>query len=290
MNPTTQTPSEVSEHVPQPSQKAWKPRKARQQAEGPSEASETTSDTPKRAPRARSAQGEPVKAPTGKPKATAKICELRRKLEALAAQGVNGEKIAAQRKLDRLCRRVDFSGPDLSTPDIFAGVFTTCAEASPVATFMPDDYDIAGAVKWAIEEAAHVPCLYRGGQLCAKAEPASAQRLQSIADTITKAFCQLWSQYRATPGANPADRATFVLGLSEGMMKEERRNEALPTRASDRTARKVRAKARALAVAPGIALHPYAVAANLGKQIRFCVPLDTVAGELERTIKGELAP
>lgn len=252
----------------------------------PIPAPESPTKPAKPTPQARSKRRDPVKTRVKTP-ATPKAWELRRKLEALAIGGVNGEKTAAEAKLARLLARVDFSKPMLTTPDLFAGVFITSSVASPVATFMPENYDIAAAVKWAIEAAAHVPCIYRGGQLCAQADPPSARRLQSIADTITEAFGRLWGQYRAAPGVNPADRANFILGLSEGVMREERSNEKLPTRAGP-TASRGRVKRKAMAMPAGLQIHPYSAGASLGKGLRFCVPVETLSGELESKIKGQI--
>jgi hypothetical protein len=263
-------------------------KKPRQKPAGAPEGCPDSQPTPPVAPAQPSAQGDPAPEPAGKPVATPKAWELRAKLKALAEQGVNGEKTAAQGRLARLEARYDFSGQDLSTPDLFRGVFHRSAIAAPVHTFMPVDYDIANAVKWAIEGAARVPCLYRGGQLCAEAAPDSARRLQGIADTITRSFGELWGKFQAAPGVHPADRANFMLGLFEGMMGEVRSNTALPRRAAP-TKIKGR-KAAKPGTAPGLSIHPYSVAANLGKQIRFCAPLADLAGELERTIKGEIQP
>lgn len=218
--------------------------------------------------------------------ATTKARALLAKLQALAERGVNGEQESAKRKLARLRATYDFSAPDPEGPDLFAGQFQRATEAARVAVFSTGDFDIANSVKWAIEQAAKIPCLFRQGELYAQATPATATRLHGIASVVADNFAKLWAQYRATPGSNPADRGNFILGLYEGMMNEERHNERLPARLA--ATRSPKAKRKAIGHAPGLSLHPYTVAAALGKRIRFCVPLDDIAGELDRTIKGEI--
>lgn len=219
--------------------------------------------------------------------ATERICLLRAKLQALADRGVNGEKIAAQVKLKRLERHWDFSKPVLRTEDIFAGTFRRSTQASPVMTFTATDYDVANSVKWAIEQAAGIPCLYRDGVLMAEATPETANRLHSIAGTVSASYGELWKRFAGAPGVSLADRNVFMLGLFEGMMGDTREGQALPSRSRDTKTGK--AKKKAVGMVAGISLHPYSVALELGKQIRFSVPLDDLTGQLDRTIKGELA-
>lgn len=218
--------------------------------------------------------------------ATERICLLRAKLQTLADRGVNGEKIAAQAKLKRLERVYDFSRPVLRTEDIFAGVFRKSTVAAPVMTFTATDFDIVNSVKWAIEASTGIECLFRGGSLMAAATPETAQQLRGIATKVASSFDGLWATFQVAPGVVSADRGNFILGLYEGMMGEERRNQPLPSRMIDTKTKK--AKRRAVGHVAGLNIHPYSVAVGLGKQIRFSVPLDDLTGQLERTIKGEL--
>lgn len=218
---------------------------------------------------------------------TPKARELLAKLEALAERGVNGERDNAIKKLRILRQRYDFTKANAGGTDIFKGVFITSpGPAAPIIAFDSADFDIANAVKWAIETETHIPCLYRSGQLCAQAAPSTANRLHEIAATVYGSFVKLWAQFKASPQVNPADRGNFILGLYEGMMNEERTNEALPGRAHVDKVK--RARKRDVAAVPGLAVHPYAVAVKLGRQIRFCVPFADIAGELDKTIRGEL--
>lgn len=230
----------------------------------------------------------PGPAPGAKRLASPRLWELRDKLRALAERGVNGEKTTAMEKLQRLESRVDFTGPDTRGPDLFAGQFTPATVAAPIMEFAPIDFDIANAVKWAVEQATSIRCLYRGGQLMAAAAPQTANRLHDIAATVAASMSQLWRQFSMTTQANPLDRGNFVMGLYDGMMDEVRTGEALPQRAKPPKGKRNGRKKAAPAEAQAINLHPYSVATGLGKQIRCCVPFVEIAGELDKTIKGEL--
>lgn len=218
--------------------------------------------------------------------ATEKQIELRAKLQRLVAQGVNGERAAAQAKLSRLESRVDFDKPALNTADIFAGCFYKSSVAEPILSYQPDDSDIANAIKWAVQQEAGIECVWRDGLLLACATPTSAKQLEGIARTVAENFVTLWRKMRSA-GINPADRGNFIAGLADGMLNEQRQGTALPTRTQDTKTKK--AKKRSVGFAPGLHLHPYSVALNLGKQIRFSVPLENIAGELDQAIKGAIA-
>ena len=218
--------------------------------------------------------------------ATERICVLRAKLQALAERGVNGEKIAAQAKLKRLEARYDFSKPVLRTEDIFAGTFRKSTQASPVMTYTATDFDIVNSVKWAIEARTGIECLFKGGSLMAAATPETAQQLRGIAVKVSSSFDGLWATFQIASGVVAADRGNFILGLYDGMMGEERHGQRLPSRVTHTKCGQ--AKKRAVGHVAGLNLHPYSVAVELGKQIRFDVPLAEITGQLERTIKGEL--
>lgn len=228
-----------------------------------------------------------------KPQANDKARDLRAKLQDMATLGAEaGERDNAKAKLTRLESRLDFT-PRMTTADLFKGRFSPAphGEAIPVRTFSASDYDIANAVKWAVETATRIPCLFRpvngsGSQLCAQATPGTIKRLSEIAATIAGDFGALWHQYAAA-GANPADRSCFVRGLFDGMMHETKPDgQPLPARAT--VAKTGRAKKLAVARPRGLELHPYSVALDLGRQIRFNTPLADIAAELDKTMKGEL--
>jgi len=202
------------------------------------------------------------------------------KLTALAEQGINGEREAAKLKLERLKGKYDFTIPDPQEM-LFSGKFTKASEATLVWKFQPWEMDTANAVKWAIETATGIPCVFRSGELLARANAPTSARLKEIAGTIAAGFDTLWTKYTAAPGTMASDRSCFVLGLYEGMMNEPRENQALP-------ARRVPKQKKGVKIPAGVAIHPYTIAATLGKRIRFCVPIGEIAGELDRTIKGEI--
>ncbi len=201
------------------------------------------------------------------------------KLEALTqSPGTPDEGKAAQKKLDRLRKRYDFSQADVSKDDIFRKPFKVSSLAAPIARFETADFDVGNAVKWGIEYAAGVPCRWRDGELLAQVAPSQAGELGGIASTISAAMLELWKQY--AQAVNPLDRALFVAGLYDGMMNETRPlGQALPRRAD---CRPVKGKRRAVGHVAGFAVHPYTVAVGLGKQIRFSVPLAVIAADLQQ--------
>jgi hypothetical protein len=221
-----------------------------------------------------------------KTKATKAARAVRAKLEALAARpGTPEEGAAAQKKLARLLEKYDFSQADISKDDIFKGSFRPASTAELLHKFGPDQSDIAAHVKWSIENETKIACLFRAGELYAQADRRTAARLAKIAGTVAQSFAELWQHY-ATAGANPADRGNFIAGLYDGMMNDARTGQALPRRAS--CPKVARAKCRAVGLPAGLNLHPYSVALNLGRQIRFSVSLDNLTEQLQTTLTGAL--
>jgi hypothetical protein len=84
--------------------------------------------------------------------ANLKARALLKKLQALAEQGIDGEKISAQHKIARLKARFDFTLPDpAETPDLFLGSFKRSTTARRIYSFGGHEFDVANSVKWAIE-------------------------------------------------------------------------------------------------------------------------------------------
>jgi hypothetical protein len=228
--------------------------------------------------------------------ANTKARALLGKLERLAdpANGATPDEMAAaRRKLHRLKSRFDFSGPAPDeTMDIFAGLQFKrhVRRAAHVHTFQAADFDVASSVKWAIEKATGIPCVFRGGDLLAETTPGTANKLAKVALHITQSFLTLLDQLSRLNGVTPSDRALFVRGLYDGMMNDGRgRGESLPSRAAAHVKRP-KTKKGAVALAPGLAIHPYTVALSLGKQIRFATPLEEITAELERATQLAIAP
>ena len=204
-----------------------------------------------------------------------------KKLEALAERGIDGEKLAAQRKIARLKTRFDFDAPGpAGTPDLFHGTFKQSSKARRLYSFAPAEFDVANAVKWAIESATGIRCLHRDRDLLAEAAASTANRLTGIATHIAQTFRALTTKFSAVNGVSPADRGVFIMGLYDGMMNDPRDvGQPLPTRPGLR--RKGRAKKPAVSPATALHIHPYTLAFGLGRQIRFSVPLQEIAAELE---------
>jgi hypothetical protein len=213
--------------------------------------------------------------------ANAKAWAKLKKLEALAERGIDGERLVAQRMLKKLKARLDFSGPaPAETPDLFRGKFKGASQARHVYSFNQGELDVANSVKWAIEAATGIRCVYRGCDLLAEAAPGSAKQLTGIAGQIAVSFRTLISQFSAVAGVTPTDRRTFIMGLYDGMMNDPRdTGQPLPSR--PRSKAKSRAKTPAASPAGNLHVHPYTIACGLGKQIRFSVPLSEIVAELQ---------
>lgn len=220
--------------------------------------------------------------------ANAKARALLTKLQALAERGIDGEKISAQRKIARLKARFDFAGPDpAETPDLFSGSFKRSSTARRIYSFGGHEFDVANSVKWAIESATKIPCVFRHGELLAEATPGTVKRLTEIAGHIAHSFRALLGQFGAVDGVSADDRGAFVMGLYDGMMNETRdAGQRLPGRS--RVTKMRKAKKRAVTHARGLHIHPYSVALSLGKQIRFSAPLEQITAELEAVTQKHL--
>ena len=221
--------------------------------------------------------------------ANAKARALLIKLQALADRGIDGERIAAQNKIVRLKARFDFTGADpAEPPDLFMGNFQHGSKARKVYTFKRHEFDVANCVKWAIESAAKIPCVYRDGELLAEAAPGTVRRLTEIAAHIAHSFQALLDQFGAVAGVGANDRAVFVMGLYDGMMGETRQTgERLPGRAPAKKARK--AKKDSPPPPPGLHVHPYTVGLSLGRQIRFSAPLEQITAELVEVTRKHIS-
>jgi hypothetical protein len=212
-----------------------------------------------------------------------------RKLQALAERGVDGEKLAAQRKIDRLKARFDFDAPDAAeTPDLFQGTFKRSSKARWIYSFSPAEAEVANAVKWAIERATGIQCLHRDRDLLAEAAPSTANRLARIAEHISQSFRALVAKYNAVNGVSVADRGVFIMGLYDGMMNDLRDvGQPLPSRPG-LGRRRGRVKRPAVSPAMGLHLHAYSLALGLGRQIRFSVPLQDITAELDSLTQPRL--
>jgi len=221
--------------------------------------------------------------------ANSKARVLLKKLLALAERGIDGEKTSAQRKIRRLKARFDFSAPDpAATPDLFSGSFKRSATARPIYSFGPNEFEVANSVKWAIESATKIQCLYRNRVLLAEASAATARRLEEIALHIASSFRALLDKFSAVGGVSADDRGVFVMGLYDGMMNETRNaGQRLPSRPG--LAKRQRGRKRAVPRAAGLHVHPYTLAVGLGKQIRFSAPVEEIAAELEVAMRKCLA-
>ena len=227
-------------------------------------------------------------------KARALLGKLKR-LADPANRGTPDEIAAANRKLQRLRSRYDFSKPDPAeheSLDIFSWVHSTrrTRRTAPVHTFEATDCDIANSVKWAIEQATGISCNFRGGELSAAVTAGTANQLAKIAMHITQSFKALLDQFGKLHGVTASDRRLFVRGLYDGMMNDPRGvGERLPGAFDSRGRRKKTTKNLAERP-PQLAVHPYTVALALGRQIRFAAPMAAIAAELDRVTQPVLGP
>jgi hypothetical protein len=223
--------------------------------------------------------------------ANSKARALLKKLQALAERGIDGERLSAQKKIARLKARFDFSSPDpAETPDLFRGSFKPSSTARLIYSFGNHEFDVANSVKWAIESATKIPCVYRGGDLLAEATPSTTNRLTDIAAHIAHSFRTLIDKFSAVEGVSVTDRGVFVMGLYDGMMNEVRNlGQRLPSRPGSKKMPKGK-KNRAVIGTPGVHIHPYTVALSLGRKIRFSAPLEQITAELEAVTRKHLTP
>lgn len=207
-----------------------------------------------------------------------------RKLAALAAApGTLEEGIAAQKKLDRLEKRFDFTQTANDGEDIFRGDFQKASFARELCTFQQGETDISSFTKWAIENGTGIACRFRGDALCAEAVEASIPKLLNIVETIRNNFAVLWGHYANAPGTRTADRNNFLRGLYDGMMSDQKADgQKLPSVALP-TKKKRRAARGAVSRPSGMSLHPYA-ALELGRKIRLCMPVERIAERFTQQI------
>ena len=213
--------------------------------------------------------------------ASTKARAMLKKLEALAERGIDGERFAAQRKIVQLKARFDFNGPvPAETPDLFQGTFRRSSKARRIWSFSQSEFDVANCVKWAIEAATGINCLYRERVLLAEAAAGTANRLAVIAEQIAHDFRALIAKFSALDGVSVTDRGVFVMGLYDGMMNDLRDvGQPLPSR--PRLKKKGRIRKPAINSATDLHVHPYTMAVGLGKQIRFSVPLQEITAEMD---------
>ena len=219
--------------------------------------------------------------------ATERARALLEKLQALADRGIDGERSSAQSKIARLKARYDFGGPStIAANDLFFGSFKRAKKARLIYSFAPTEFDVASSVKWAIESATKIPCIFRDGKLLTEATAPTARRLVEIAEHIAGSFRALLAKLGATD-LSISDRAAFVMGLYDGMMNETRSaGHQLPSRAPVK--RKGRRKAAEVAGSGSLHVHPYTLAVPLGRQIRFSAPVEQITAELEAVMQKNL--
>lgn len=157
---------------------------------------------------------------------TQAVWKLRRALQSLVERGVEGEADVAGGKLARLESRYDFSAGEMG--NLFSGTFHRSERAVFLATFPPGEIIIAGFVKWAIENGAKIPALWRNDGMMSDA----------------------WPTGKALPASTP--------------LKKQKRGTG---------------DAR-----PGLTLHPYSVAVELGQGIRFNTPIAELTDQLSATV------
>ena len=230
-----------------------------------------------------------------KPPATNAARMMREKLLRLAEcdTAPDGERMAALDKIQRIERRYDFSGePPPMEEDIFAGLkgahwSTPSGTSRKLATFANEHSELASFAKWTLETQLGARCTLRtppdGIELFAETPADHVRKLQHICAMIERDFLNLWNEYASRPGSEAGARRVFLGGLYDGMADDPRKPGTLLPPVSAPRMKRERRK-RAVAVAPGLAIHPYTLAVELGRQIRLSTPIATVTKTLkERT-------
>lgn len=217
--------------------------------------------------------------------ANTKARALRAKLQALVARGVAGEASSAQAKLSKLESRYDFNVPNPDGADLFAdAVFVRRGNQRPLSEVFHNS-EIACFVKWALQSAFKLDALIRDrrdGTFTLEAECAveSLKSLNHVARQLRIGFETLWQTFRELPGATDRDARTFLRGLWDSCMGDERpAGQMLPARVAP--AVKGRTRKRGLALPPALAVHPYEAGLALGGKIRLQIPIEQIAGDLQ---------
>lgn len=207
-----------------------------------------------------------------------KLCELRAKLQRLAADGsTEHERHSAKVRLERLEGRIDFAIPVVMTGDIFAtAAIPVRGDFHALKITMTADAPVAFFVKWAVEAGFQIECRWRTQPnrtmtLAAGIYPRSVPNVSKAAKHLAGSFEALWLAFLALPGATEQDCRCFMLGLLDGATGDERKQgESLPPKRAETPAKKGRRKA--IALAPALSIHPYAVALPLGARVRLSAP------------------
>ncbi len=240
-----------------------------------------------------------------KPPATDVHRKLREKLLRLCDSPVAGEAAAAKHKLERLLGKYDFNGKSAqdaaqaATADLFEQVRVPVSrgKARLLFSFEPAESDIASFAQWAIEKSYSVKACIRSQSdwrtsIWVNANAPAMPELQKVAATIRSQFVTLWETLRKKADVEPTDRRPFMLGLYDGMMDDPRQpGQMLPQRGFAAGKRRPKAKVKARKsdrAAPGLATHPYTLAVELGRQIRFCATVEQTTAALESCIAGAL--
>ena len=226
-----------------------------------------------------------MSAATAKP-ATTKAHILRAKLAELVARGVDGEKDSAARKLARLEAAFDFTAPNPDGADFFvdtpgASTIRRGQHARALDEVFTDS-EIAVFVKFAILAAYKVDGTIRDNRngtftVSVEAEIQSIKTLNFIAKTLHDAFRALLAAFLKLPGASERDSRMFIRAVYDGALNDEKKpGEKLPERSPTKAAK---GRKRSL-VSVGLALHPYQIGVEMGRKVRLCVPVESIAGEL----------
>lgn len=222
-----------------------------------------------------------------KPPANTAARKLRAKLQALAAKGVEGEAASATAKLTRLEAKYDFAAPDPDGADLFSEVVILRRGNQRDLTGVYRDGEIASFTKWAITAAFQVQTLIRVNRdntftLCAECAVESRKTLDHVSKVIRESFERLWTAFAELPGASERDARTFLRGLYDAMMHDERpAGQMLPPRTTKPPELRTRARKHALVERPALSLHPYEAGLALGGKIRIQIPIEQIVGDLK---------
>ena len=213
---------------------------------------------------------------------------LRAKLDVLSKLGVEGEAESATRKLENLLEKWDFDAPNPDGDDLF-----TSLASGHVRMQMGDKRDLkekyqcadmAAFIKWSLLEAYGIDGRIRQNKdgsftLTAECAAEHLKTLNHVAKILHAAFRELMVTFLALPGASSRDSRIFLRGIYDGMMNDPKKpGELLPKRSP---VKMQLAKKKALAHAPGLAIHPYTTGMEMGARVRMSIPIEQIAGDLK---------
>ena len=132
-------------------------------------------------------------------------------------------------------------------------------------------------MKWILSERFGIAGILRGDSIRAQVRREDAERLRLTARSLFRDLAVLMAEFTRTPDAARASNQ-FVTGLYDGLMDDPRKPGQLLPPAKSASLKKP--KKAALTQAPGVSIHPYTLAVELGRSIRLATPAQALTAKI----------